>query len=131
VNECQPLYGGAEEEEGWDGGEEEAEEEEGGGGEVQLGLTAHFLFNFTVEAIRREHRGGAEVGKSSSLLLHVDVERRVLEAYALRRGNAPGGGSGRGRACHILFATSSTSSTRSLLEFEWHLWKWRAIYVRP
>ena len=55
--------GWAEEEEAeW---EAEEEEEEGwdGGGEVQLGLTAHFLFNFTVEAIRREHRGGAqEVG---------------------------------------------------------------------
>ena len=77
-----------------DANDEAAEEEESGGG----GVTAHFLFNFTVEAIRRENRDEAEEGKTSSLLLHVDVERRVIEAYALRRRGGPGGGGIGGRA---------------------------------
>ena len=70
------------------------EAEERGGEDEGGGVTAHFLFNFTVEAIRREDRGGAEEGKPSSLLLHVDVERRVIEAYALRRGGKGGGNGG-------------------------------------
>jgi hypothetical protein len=81
-----------------------------------LGLTTHFLFNFTVEAIRyqrgtttaaakktsRTSRAGAgedastssssSATSSSPLLLHVDVERKVIEAYAMRRGRGRGEG---------------------------------------
>ena len=48
---------------------------------VELGVTAHFLFSFTVDAVRR--RGATTT--TSTVLLRVDTERAVIEGYAARR----------------------------------------------
>ena len=48
---------------------------------VELGVTAHFLFSFTVDAVR----GRGATTTSSTVLLRVDTERAVIEGYAARR----------------------------------------------
>ena len=53
---------------------------------VELGLTAHFLFSFTVDAVR----GPAGGETRSAVTLRVDVEGNAIEGYAARRCRSTG-----------------------------------------
>ena len=53
---------------------------------VELGLTAHFLFSFTVDAVR----GPAGRETRSAVTLRVDVEGNAIEGYAARRCRSTG-----------------------------------------
>ena len=55
--------------------------------DVELGVSAHFLFSFSVAAFFR--------GRSRPALMHVDAERGAVECYLPRRADEKGGGDAR------------------------------------